>query len=256
MNDITYIAEFAENLWDKYIKHKLTDVMQDDVRFYKAQVTNNPGNGKLVVQKPFETPVTIACSNDLRSVAVGTMVTVLVFGSGNAANHVAVSAQGMKDLSISGGGSLGADYIIESGSGKTGLNTTLLIAQGSMAYWHKWNSGKLEIWGQSQFGYELFIDTPGPLGGYVSGQRFTPWGTWPVPFTTCPSVTCDLVTNEQDGASNYIQMIRCLSATEGGALINPLTQSPYYVVWTDEEDNFYYQSDFPSFAFSAVGRWK
>lgn len=98
MNENAYMAEFAENLWNNYIKLKISEELQQNVSYYKATVTVNPGDGTLTVQRPFDTAYTIRCSDTMKSVAVGTLVTVLVFGRGNATNHIAISADGMKDL--------------------------------------------------------------------------------------------------------------------------------------------------------------
>ena len=100
MNDTAYIAEFAENLWNGYIKPKLQEERQDSVSFYKAKVISNLGNGKLSVQRPYDSTITINCIDDLQSVSAGALVTVLVFGKDNAANHIAVSARGLKDISL------------------------------------------------------------------------------------------------------------------------------------------------------------
>ena len=255
MSDTAYIAEFADNLWNKYMKLKLADELQDDVRFYKAQVVQNPGNGTLVVQKPYEDAVTISCTNDMKTVAVGKMVTVLVFGTGNAANHIAVSAAGMKDLKITGSDAA-ADYVVESGSGTTGMDSTRLIDSTSYGRWQKWNSGKLEIWGSVQLADVVTTKTPLSSGGYISSVRFPCWGTWPVAFTEPPVVTCKLIANWQEGNGNYIQTIECFAPTAGGTPINRLTQSPYYTVWCEAQDEFIYRDDFPYFSFSAVGMWK
>ena len=93
-----YMAEFAENLWNNYIKPKMREELRNAVTFYKATITANPGNGTLTVQRPYDNAVTISCSDDLKSAAVGSQVVVFVLGGGNAANSVAISAKGLKDI--------------------------------------------------------------------------------------------------------------------------------------------------------------
>lgn len=97
-DDSKYMAEFADNLWKNYIKPRMRDELRNNVTFYKATIATNPGDGTLTVQQPFDNAVTIACSDDLRTAAVGTQVVVFVLGSGNAANSIAISKKGLKDL--------------------------------------------------------------------------------------------------------------------------------------------------------------
>lgn len=99
MNENAYMAEFAENLWNNYIKLKIADELQQNVSYYKASVISNPGDGTLNVQRPYDSIMKIRCTNDLKTTATaGALITVLVFGKGNATNHIAVSVDGMKDL--------------------------------------------------------------------------------------------------------------------------------------------------------------
>lgn len=246
MNDTAYIAEFAENLWSKYIKPKVMNELQNDVRFYKAKVVTNLGDGRLIVQKPYDSQVMIACSSALRAVSVGTLVTVLVFGNGNAMNHIAVSAAGMKDISLGSD-----DYVVESGSSKTGLDTTVFNANNSNCYWKKWSSGELELYGECQFDDLISTDTQA-IGGYVTSAMFPCWGAWPVPFITPPAVTCNLIVNESDRAANYIDLVRCFPPS---SMFYNQT-GPYYRAWSDTNNTYYYGGDYPVLVFRAVGRWK
>lgn len=122
MNENAYMAEFAENLWNNYIRLKIKDELQQNVSYYKATVTSNPGDGTLNVQRPFDNVVKIRCTDDLKTVAEGTLVTVLVFGRGNATNHIAVSADGMKDLRTASA-SLGDQTPIMDGTATAGTST-------------------------------------------------------------------------------------------------------------------------------------
>lgn len=94
-----YMAEFADNLWKNFIKPKMQSEAQDSVTYYRAVVTSNPANGTLNVQKPFDNIVNVRCTQGLASAVAGDKVVVLVFGKGNAANHIAISLDSMEDIS-------------------------------------------------------------------------------------------------------------------------------------------------------------
>lgn len=123
MNENAYMAEFAENLWNNYIKLKIADELQQNVSYYKATVVSNPGDGTLSVQRPYDSAYIIRCIDDLKTTATaGKMVTVLVFGKGNATNHIAVSIDGLKDIRT------GVVKIANGGTGATtkkGVRNTL-----------------------------------------------------------------------------------------------------------------------------------
>ena len=93
-----YMAEFADNLWNNYIKPKMREELRNSVSFYKATITANAGDGTLTVQRPYDNAVTVSCTDDLKSASVGTQVVVFVLGNGNAANSIAISKKGLKDL--------------------------------------------------------------------------------------------------------------------------------------------------------------
>lgn len=115
MDETVYMAEFAENLWNNYIKQKMVDELQQNVSYYRATVVSNPQDGTLNVQRPYDNAFRIRCADDLKSVSAGTMVTVLVFGKGNATNHIAISADSMKDIRV------GTVSIANGGTGATTL---------------------------------------------------------------------------------------------------------------------------------------
>lgn len=90
MNQKDTLLEICQNLWRGVFREKLKDEMSNCVRYYRAQVTANPGNNTLTVQRAFDSPVTVRCAPYAADAAVGTQVVVAVFGQGMASNHVVV----------------------------------------------------------------------------------------------------------------------------------------------------------------------
>ena len=89
-NEQAMAAEFAQNLWNNYIKFKMDEVNMSNVSFYRAAVTSNPGDGTLVVQQPYDNEIKINSTSALSGVAVGTEIVVARLGNSNAAmNHLA-----------------------------------------------------------------------------------------------------------------------------------------------------------------------
>lgn len=86
------LAEFANNLWNNFIKKKLHDSEKDVLHYYRATVVSNPGYGKLVVKKPYDEQITISCTDHMDAAEEGDQVIVIRFGNGNAnLNHLAVA---------------------------------------------------------------------------------------------------------------------------------------------------------------------
>ena len=186
----------------------------------------------------------------MKTVAVGKMVTVLVFGTGNAANHIAVSAAGMKDLKITDSDAA-ADYVVESGASdvgsakNNGLNTELFTDNElSRIFWRKWNSGWMEIWGRSVYKSNVSVTTKS-WGGYVSAY-LTCWGTWPVQFVMDPSVSVYMTDVDSPSRADYM-IINGL-----GNYLNPKKLSPSFKLWSGSSRVFGH----PQFAFCATGMWK
>lgn len=99
-NPLNALSEFAESLWSKYIKRKVQNEISNAVFWFKAQVVTNHGNGYLSVQKPFDSVITVRCVPALRRSTVGSQVTVLSFGKGNAANCVAIGNGSMDNQTV------------------------------------------------------------------------------------------------------------------------------------------------------------
>ena len=120
------MAEFANNLWENFIKFRHKEANLDTVSFYKAEITAKPGNGKFSIKRPFDTE-----SKDVEYAAymadapIGAKVLVLKFGEGNnLANHFIVdnAARTMLASAIQTGSSIAFPIsIANGGTGATSL---------------------------------------------------------------------------------------------------------------------------------------
>lgn len=97
------MAEFAENLWDNYLKEKAIDLLKNQIFGFRAVVTARPGGGKLTVQRPFDydsdgNPVslTLPCAGSMTGVSVGTQV--LCLGLGTMSNAFILSKADLSNL--------------------------------------------------------------------------------------------------------------------------------------------------------------
>lgn len=82
----------ADQLWN-YFQPKLERYVGSCVRFYRAEVTANPGSNSLTVRRPFDTVTqTLPCVASIANAAVGSQVVVLVLGrqNGNISNSVVI----------------------------------------------------------------------------------------------------------------------------------------------------------------------
>ena len=83
-SEIENLKILAQNLWDKFIKQRVKETQKNNVRYFKAKVTATAQNGKISVQKPFDTTVmTIPYVSSAGSLAVGSECIVLVLGDYN-----------------------------------------------------------------------------------------------------------------------------------------------------------------------------
>lgn len=89
-NEQAVMAEFANSLWNNFIRQKVEEMLTQNVSFYLATVTANNGNNSLTVQAPLDNARTVSCTSQLSNVSAGTNVAVLQLGNSNAAvNHLA-----------------------------------------------------------------------------------------------------------------------------------------------------------------------
>lgn len=88
MGEDRAMEEFAENLWNNFLKEKAEKMMAQCMKGFRCVVTANPGGGVLTVQRPFDydadgNPVsmTLKCAASLSSVTVGTQLLAVSLGS-------------------------------------------------------------------------------------------------------------------------------------------------------------------------------
>lgn len=106
MNDTEYMKSFADELL-RYFEPKLRIAQSENVRYFRAQVVNNPGGNRLEVRRPFDDETILArCTDAMGSARAGDQVTVLVFG--NLTNAVVISDGVVSTLGGSGGGGGGS----------------------------------------------------------------------------------------------------------------------------------------------------
>lgn len=78
MNSWESIARFVgDYVWKTYIEPRLALY----VRYYRATVTKTAENGKITVQRPFDTPVALPYAGSAAGLEEGSQCLVLVFGS-------------------------------------------------------------------------------------------------------------------------------------------------------------------------------
>lgn len=91
------MKQLVDNLW-RYFEPKIEEKMRSSIRYYRAEVTANPGGNRLTVQRPFDTAVTIPCVDCMAGTAAGDQVLVMVFGGGTNANNSVVVGDGALHL--------------------------------------------------------------------------------------------------------------------------------------------------------------
>lgn len=91
-NTNAQMAEFANNLWENYIKKKFEEANADILSYYRAEVVSNDGNNKLTIQRPYDDPYQVSCTDDMSEAVAGMQVIVVRFGnSANNSNHIVVA---------------------------------------------------------------------------------------------------------------------------------------------------------------------
>lgn len=91
MSEDEAMKTFADQLFH-YLRPKIQAMpeLRGAVRYFRAQVTANGGNGTLTVRRPLDTsPLTLPCTNAIAGADVGDQVTVFVLG--DLSNAVVVS---------------------------------------------------------------------------------------------------------------------------------------------------------------------
>lgn len=91
-NENAQLAEFANNLWENYLKQKHYEASKDLLSYYRAEVVSNDGNNKLTIQRPYDNSYQVNCTEDMNNIGAGEQVTVVKFGNGaNNKNHLVVA---------------------------------------------------------------------------------------------------------------------------------------------------------------------
>lgn len=127
------MAEFAGSLWENYIKQKHDEASADVLSYYRAEVVSNDGNNRLTIQKPFDDPYQVSCTDDMSEAVEGMQVIVLRFGNGtNNANHIVV-AKG-------NGSPIGSGGIAVNGLPTGGTSGQVLVKNSSTNFDASWTT--------------------------------------------------------------------------------------------------------------------
>ena len=117
MDENQEMKRFADRLWE-YFKPKIEELTRSNVWYFRAQVTKPALDGKITVQRPFDGEIALPYVSSMENAAIGTQVTVFVFGS--SMTNAVICGNG--SLSILGGSP-------SSGGGGSTENAVLYVAQ-------------------------------------------------------------------------------------------------------------------------------
>lgn len=118
MDENQEMKRFADRLWE-YFKPKIEELTRSNVWYFRAQVTKPALDGKITVQRPFDGEIAIPYVSSMENAAIGTQVTVFVFGS--SMTNAVICGNG--SLSILGGSPSSG------GGGGSTENAVLYVAQ-------------------------------------------------------------------------------------------------------------------------------
>lgn len=118
MDENQEMKRFADRLWE-YFKPKIEELTRSNVWYFRAQVTKPALNGKITVQRPFDGEIALPYVSSMENAAIGTQVTVFVFGS--SMTNAVICGNG--SLSILGGSPSSG------GGGGSAENAVLYVAQ-------------------------------------------------------------------------------------------------------------------------------
>ncbi len=75
------MQELASLMWNRYFREKVKEELNHELNGYKAEVTNNNGDGTLTVQRPFETTtLTLKAASALSRAVAGDQVLIVGMG--------------------------------------------------------------------------------------------------------------------------------------------------------------------------------
>ena len=80
MDENQDMKRFADRLWE-YFRPKIEELTRSSIWYFRAQVTKEAANGKITVQRPFDEEIALPYVSSMANAAVGSQVTVFVFGS-------------------------------------------------------------------------------------------------------------------------------------------------------------------------------
>ena len=118
MDENQEMKRFADRLWE-YFKPKIDELTRSNVWYFRAQVTKPALDGKITVQRPFDGEIALPYVSSMENAAIGTQVTVFVFGS--SMTNAVICGNG--SLSILGGSPSSG------GGGGSAENAVLYVAQ-------------------------------------------------------------------------------------------------------------------------------
>lgn len=118
MDENQEMKRFADRLWE-YFKPKIEELTRSNVWYFRAQVTKPARDGKITVQRPFDGEIALPYVSSMENAAIGTQVTVFVFGS--SMTNAVICGNG--SLSILGGSPSSG------GGGGSAENAVLYVAQ-------------------------------------------------------------------------------------------------------------------------------
>lgn len=118
MDENQEMKRFADRLWE-YFKPKIEELTRSNVWYFRAQVTKPALDGKITVQRPFDGEIALPYVSSMENAAIGTQVTVFVFGS--SMTNAVICGNG--SLSILGGSPSSG------GGGGSTENAVLYVAQ-------------------------------------------------------------------------------------------------------------------------------
>lgn len=118
MDENQEMKRFADRLWE-YFKPKIEELTRSNVWYFRAQVTKPAMDGKITVQRPFDGEIALPYVSSMENAAIGTQVTVFVFGS--SMTNAVICGNG--SLSILGGSPSSG------GGGGSAENAVLYVAQ-------------------------------------------------------------------------------------------------------------------------------
>jgi hypothetical protein len=118
MDENQEMKRFADRLWE-YFKPKIEELTRSNVWYFRAQVTKPALDGKITVQRPFDGEIALPYVSSMENAAIGTQVTVFVFGS--SMTNAVICGNG--SLSILGGSPSSG------GGGGSAENAVLYVAQ-------------------------------------------------------------------------------------------------------------------------------